>query len=115
MLAFFAPCGAPAAAAKPLSRSGRPNLGEKLRHLPAKLLALCLQRLGGALDVVGRGRRRIGVAFHARDVLRNVLGALCRILRATGDLLRGGSLLLHGGGYVGGDLVDLADDATDAL
>ena len=67
------------------------------------------------LDVVGGGRRRVGIGFDAGDVVGHVPGALRRILGAAGDLLRGRALFLHGGRDRGGDLVDLADDAADAL
>ena len=59
--------------------------------------------------------RSVGVGLHAGDVVRDVPGALRRILRAAGDLLRRRALLLHGGGDRGRDLVDLADDAADGL
>src|SRR5260370_20957092 len=79
------------------------------------MLALVLQRLRGVLDVLGGGCRRIRVGLDAGDVVRDVLGALRRVLRRARDLLRGGTLLLYGGGDRSCDLVDLAYDAADAL
>ena len=55
------------------------------------------QGFGGLLDVLGGCRGFIGVGFDAGDVVGNVLGALRRELRAAGDLLRGGALLLDRG------------------
>src|SRR4051812_38315076 len=93
----------------------RADLGEELRDLAAERLALRLQRLGGALDVVGRGSGCVRIGLHAVDVLGDVAGALRGELRAAGDLLGRRTLLLHGGGNGGCDLVDLADDAADGL
>src|SRR6185312_13460745 len=87
---------------------------EEVGDLMAEMLALGFQRFGGALHILGGGRC-VGVGFHARDVFRDVLGALRRVLRGAGDLLGRGALFLHGGGNRSRDLVDLADDRADAL
>src|SRR5437764_4147523 len=87
-------------------RSSRADLAEELRNLAAELLALRLQRLGSAFDVVGGSRGGVGIGLHAGDVFRDVPGTLRGILRAARDLLRRGALFLHGRGNRGGDFVD---------
>jgi hypothetical protein len=67
--------------------SSRADLAEEFADLAAKLTALCLQQLGGLLDVIGRRSRGVCIGFDAGDVVGDVLGALRGILRAAGDFL----------------------------
>src|SRR6516225_7278829 len=93
----------------------RADGGEELGHLAAQLLGALAERLGGRLDVLRRGARRIGAARHPAETRRGVLGAARRALRVAGDLLGGGALFLDRPRDRGRDLADLADGAADPL
>jgi len=62
------------------------------------------------LDVLCRRGGGIRIGFDARDIFRDVPGALRRVLGIARNLLGRGALLFDRGRNRGRDLIDLADE-----
>src|SRR5246127_5355623 len=101
-----------------LYRSGGFDLCQEMVHFASKVLGFQRELLGRAQHLARCGTSVGRRLLDGNDVAGDLLGPARCLLYTAGNLLRSRALLLDGGRYCSGYLVDLLDgraDFTDSL